>query len=245
MSLSNKFISICLLTVVTTGCSRFSLLEENESVPKAQYDELLARYQDLEKKNKEEKALVAAETPADPNTVSESTKKLISDLAQNPESSEAKNTLLETVDVFDPKSSAGTASTPVAPNLSKAIDTIPLENSSGQSSNLEADISDLKKASALAGQGKFDDAIKSLQIISKKSSNRQIQVRSKFLTAEILNNQGEFDLALQVYEDIINNYAFSGLVIKSLQRAVGCCDKLKLSERKSRYESLLMDFFNS
>lgn len=237
MLLLKNLIILFSIIILSTACSRFSLLEEEETVPKAKYDELLARYQDLEKKSVPEKK---EEAPAQaPVESTESAKKLIADLSQGTETNEAKNTLLETVDVFDPK-----ATTPVTPNISKAIDTLPIE-SSGTATNLESDIAELKKASALAGQGKFDDAIKGLQLISKKSSNRQIQVRSKFLTAEILNNQGEFDLALQVYEDIINNYAFSGLVVKSLQRAVGCCDKLKLAERKARYESLLMDFFNS
>jgi TolA-binding protein len=71
----------------------------------------------------------------------------------------------------------------------------------------------------------------------------QIRVRSKFQIAEILFTQNEFDLASQVFEDIVKNYAFSGLVIDSLKRLVTCSEKLNLNDKAVKYQSMLSDIF--
>ena len=77
----------------------------------------------------------------------------------------------------------------------------------------------------------------------EKSPVKQLMVWSKYLIGEILFKQNEFDLAMQVFEEIINKHAFSGLVIKSLGRLIVCSEKLKLTKKKEQYYSLLHDFF--
>jgi TolA-binding protein len=65
------------------------------------------------------------------------------------------------------------------------------------------------------------------------------------MLGDLLFNQGEYDLALQVYEEVIKKYAFSAYVLKALGKLVACCEKLKLPEKGAKYYSLLHDFFES
>jgi TolA-binding protein len=70
------------------------------------------------------------------------------------------------------------------------------------------------------------------------SSFPQIQVRAKFYIGEVLFKQKEFDLALQVYEEIIKKYAFSGMIVKALERSKACSQELKLDNKFEKYQSL-------
>ena len=72
---------------------------------------------------------------------------------------------------------------------------------------------------------------------------RQIRVHAKFYIGEILFRQQEYDLAMQVFEEILDKDAFSGIVLKTLGRLVTCSKKLKLKKKKDRYYSMLHDFF--
>ena len=60
---------------------------------------------------------------------------------------------------------------------------------------------------------------------------------------EILFSQGEYDLSLQIFEEILERHAFSGLVIKTLGRLIVCSEKLKLVGKQEKYYSILHDFF--
>jgi TolA-binding protein len=209
--------------------------EETQMVPKAQYDALMTKYLELEKKLTPP---AAAATPQAEDLVSEIEKTA----AKDNETIEAKNTLMETVDVFDSKTA-----TVVNPSLPGKL-SLDVESDQTLGSNsgaIENEIADLKKGMGLAGAGKFDQAIKILQSLSKTSSNKQIQVRAKFGTGEVFLAQKEYDLALQVYEDIINHNVYSGLVLNALKRAVTCSEKLNLTDKKTRYESLLKDVFGT
>lgn len=206
-------------------------------VPKAQYDELVKKYEALHSKGVAPTASAVSEkNPAD---------ELMNQLgaAKDPDVVEAKNTLMETVDVFEDK--MGLKGTQVSPVVAgKPMTASEMDNSPPLADKLENDILELKKSMSMASQGKFDHAIRGLQPLTK-SSSKQVQVRAKFGMAEILLAQKEFDLALQAYEDIINNYAFSGLVVNALKKAAGCAEKLNLSEKKAQYESLLKDVFGT
>ena len=48
---------------------------------------------------------------------------------------------------------------------------------------------------------------------------------------------------MQVYEEILQKDAFSGLVLKTLGRLVVCSTKLKLKKKEEQYYSVLHDFF--
>ena len=77
----------------------------------------------------------------------------------------------------------------------------------------------------------------------QKSKHKQIQVRAQFFMGEALFLQGEFDLARQAYEEIIQKNAFSGFVIKTLERLIACAEHLGMKEKKEQYHSILYDFF--
>ena len=107
---------------------------------------------------------------------------------------------------------------------------------------IERQIMAWRKAARLVEQQKYDQALTILRPL-EKSSVKQIHVRTRFLTAEILYAQHEYDLAFQVYEEIIQQDAFSALVLPALGKLVACADKLNLTEKKEQYYSLLHDVF--
>ena len=189
-------------------------------VPRAQYEELLRKYQELNRKMYgKDQNKKPVENMADPKIVMES--------GQGP--------LVETVSVFgedglvNKKKDAGKPEDRFTDDIDKTA--------------LENDISKLRNAENLIYKNQFDGAMKVLYPL-EKSHYRQIKVRSKYLIGELLFRQKEYDLALQVFEEIISNYAFSGIVIKALEKIVNCADKLQLVEKKERYQSMLKDVFN-
>jgi tetratricopeptide (TPR) repeat protein len=72
-----------------------------------------------------------------------------------------------------------------------------------------------------------------------------IKARSKLQMGELLLGKGQFDLALQVFEDIINKNAHSGVVLDALRFAVVCSDKLGIQNKKDQYASMLNDVFET
>lgn len=70
-----------------------------------------------------------------------------------------------------------------------------------------------------------------------------VKVRAKFQIGELLLSRQQYDLALQVFEDIINKQAHSGVVIDALKYAEICADKLGLGPKKEQYHSMLNDVF--
>jgi TolA-binding protein len=77
----------------------------------------------------------------------------------------------------------------------------------------------------------------------ESSPVKQVAVYAKFLIGEMLFKQKEYDLSSQVFESILKQYSFSGLVLKSLGRLIVCFEKLKLPGKKEKYYSILHDFF--
>jgi hypothetical protein len=61
----------------------------------------------------------------------------------------------------------------------------------------------------------------------------------------MLLEKQHFDLALQVFEDIINKSAYSGVVLDALKHAVVCTDKLGIINKKEQYMSMLNDVFET
>lgn len=70
-----------------------------------------------------------------------------------------------------------------------------------------------------------------------------VKVRAKFQIGELLLARQQYDLALQVFEDIITKQANSGVVIDALKYAEVCADKLGLAPKKEQYHSMLNDVF--
>lgn len=146
--------------------------------------------------------------------------------------------LAETVDVFAKQQS------PVMPKAEAKSQTAGLVMSSNDIDPdlVEEHISILRKSQVLISQNRFDEGLREIKKI-ENSPVRQIRVRAKFNLGEILFNQQEFDLALQIYEEIIKQEAFSGIVLKTLGRLIVCTENLKLTQKRDTYFSILNDFF--
>lgn len=86
---------------------------------------------------------------------------------------------------------------------------------------------------------------KAMDIIKELENSPSIIVvaHTRFLLGELLFHQQEYDLAYQVFEEIIEKYAFSGIILKTLEMLVKCCDKLNLLDKKEKYDSMLNDIF--
>ncbi|MBP9673881.1 MAG: tetratricopeptide repeat protein [Bacteriovoracaceae bacterium] len=116
-----------------------------------------------------------------------------------------------------------------------------LEKNNQAKTNLWAeDKQGLENAQIYLEQKRFDKAMSEIKRL-ENSPWQQIRVRAKFLSAESFFEQKEYDLALQAYESILENYGFSGYVVKALEKMVTCSQELNLKEKKERYWSLYKD----
>ena len=59
----------------------------------------------------------------------------------------------------------------------------------------------------------------------------------------MLLEKGQYDLALQIFEDIITKHASSGIVLLALKGAVVASEKLGMMNKKDQYFSMLDDVF--
>ncbi len=145
----------------------------------------------------------------------------------------------ETVSTFDGPTEAQAAespqpeSTPAPTDASRPMppDTV-----------IEQQIALLREIEKQIEQKQFVEALDQIKQL-EGSPARQIAVRAKYLQGEALFHQEEFDLAMQVYEEIITKHAFSGLVLGALKRLIVCSEKLELEEKRKKYHSILHDFF--
>lgn len=99
------------------------------------------------------------------------------------------------------------------------------------------------------GRGFFkqNDHIRALELAKglERSKNRQIQARAGLLKGEVLFKQEQYDLAMQIFEDLIGRYAFSGVVLSALKHLVICTEKLNLTKKNKQYDSMLRDIFEA
>lgn len=162
--------------------------------------------------------------------------------------------LLKKYQELDQKYQALTEAPPQAPGPETAMDVRPppsppppsvhIQDQAIDGEEIDQQIEILRQSRAYIESQQFDLAFQNLKKI-EASRYRQIQVRARFLTGEILYAQKEFDLAMQVFEEILTKDAFSGIVLESLRRLVVCAQELGLKEKQNRYHSLLYDFFES
>jgi TolA-binding protein len=205
---------------------------KQQYVPKEQYDDLMQKYQELMGQKKP--TMIDNDTIKNRN-VSDT---LIQDLDKMtaPNNANDSATVQQTVDVF-----ADQAPTDV---VKQSIDVAPIAPAPRELEYQEAagQVEKYQQALTDVGRGRVDQALKAFQEL-ERSPMLQIRVRSKFQIAEILFAQNEFDLASQVFEDIVKNYAFSGLVLDSLKKLVICSQKLNLNDKAVKYQSMLSDIF--
>lgn len=232
---------LCLTVITLSSCSSSYYLGENgifgnpdadETVPKNQYDELQKKYQALLQEKSPAKPVITEEVPANQN----------------------QQIQIGTVSALDPSDAVSQieehhSKEENQPSLKPRIENAPQIEAYNvktltSSDDVDAQISKLRGVGNLIKENKFDQALSVLKEL-ETSKERQIAVRAKMMLGDLLFNQNEYDLALQVYEEIINQYGFSGFVIKALGKLVVCCEKLNQPEKQAKYYSLLHDFFEA
>lgn len=193
-----------------------------ELVSKSQFDQLTLKYESLLKRNEEleERLKVVASGPSKAIDDSISPENLAATIRETQ--------LADTVDPLAPSTESGVVAT---------------SNSDGlDSDRFNDELSNLRKAQKLLAEAKYDQSLKILKEL-EGTKHKQIRVRAKFYIGELLFRQQEYDLALQVFEEVISKEAYSGLVLKSLGRLIVCAEKLKLADKHERYHTLMQTFF--
>lgn len=226
---------IVVVSMALVGCSSLSERKslfgarsasdpKTELVSKAQYDQLLKKYEELLHKSKKSEPVASSEIAVQGDTPAD----IVENLSQGAPSGE----LTETVDLF--------GAPPKAKSLSrvKKVDI----NAPMTAENVENQIISLRKAWKYVDANQFNKAMGVLKGL-EDSQNGQVRVRAKYLIGEIFYKQGNFDLAMQVFEEVIHTQAFSGVILDTLRRLTICSEKLKLPKKKELYFSMLHDFF--
>lgn len=214
-----------LIFSVLSSCSYFkrrSLFGEDKkdkTVSQEQYDNLLEKYQSLVRETRDQPKVKPAKQK---EMIAAKRQDLLDSLKAAPQGE-----LKGTVNPFK--------------NEQSQMSSLPPQY---ESKLVAQEISDLRKAMLLVGKNKFGEALSMLKSL-EKSQVRPIAVQAKYYIGESLFRQGEWDLAMQVYEGIIHNDAFSGVVLKALGKLIVCSEKLKLSQKRDRYYSMLHDFFEA
>ncbi len=231
----SKEISIIVLILLFSSCSmltgdRKKIGDGNEQISKKDYNDLLMKYNKLKSSNNsnsEEKIEVKAYLETDTNS----------------------NNLIETVDIFENEGKAKKSikekdkmivvSNDLLNNISidKSINVLIDDDAM-----IENQIVNLRKADRLVKSGDYNLAMKHLKEL-ELSTVRQINVRAKFLIGELLYRQNNYDLSMQIFEEIIKQDAFSGIILKALDRLIVCSSKLNLEQKRKQYNSILHDFF--
>ncbi|MEK6625658.1 MAG: hypothetical protein AABY86_11855 [Bdellovibrionota bacterium] len=212
--------SVLLLSSCSWLSKRRSLFSSSDDetktpmVPKAQYDELLQKYEEVLRQARGEQTMA----------------------------SEEAGVRTEKVDLVDDLKKAGAGPALDTTVSVESRDTVPNQEYSKDA--IFDEMKKFEKAKMLLGQKQFDGSLKLLREIEQSRVNT-LKVHAKFYIGELLFMQGEFDLAMQLFEEILQNYAFSGVVYKALGRLIACSEKLKLAQKKDKYFSILHDFFEA
>ncbi len=233
-------LSLCLAALsATSGCSSWiessrKLIDDEEAkqaserqkveskwVKREQYNDLLAKYNNLADKN-EALTQQSMETKPSFDQIDELSKSTAQ--ASKPV---INNSNTETVDVFGDGGLANEVE-----KLSSDVET----------GSISRELKTYKKAMALKDSGRVDDALRIFQFL-EKSNFEQIQVRARMEIGSIYLDKNQYDLSLQVFEKVITSNAFSGKVLDALRGAAESSDGLGLTDKKLRYQSMLKDFF--
>lgn len=223
-------------------------------VPKEQYDELARKYEELLNQSKQLSKEAPAPIAAAPSPVVPPMEAKKGEVQARPEVGAATSidpselvshidkaipdaAGTETVDALKPEAKTEKTVGPAVPT-SMGVKVV------NSTDDIDEQITRLREAADLVRVNKFENALTILKDL-ENSKEKQIVVRAKIMLGDLLFNQGEYDLASQVYEEIIKKYAFSGYVLKALGKLVACSEKLKQPEKQAKYYSLLHDFFEA
>lgn len=221
--------------------------EAEPTVPKAQFDELSRKYQELLSlsKNQMAKTEVGPSAPTQMQETNAQTKPEVGS-ATSLDPSELVNHIdkaipdTASIDSVDALKAEGPIASEKGPPVPTSMGVEHLNNTD----DIDDQIIRLREVQELVKVNKFDGALSILKEL-ENSKEKQIVVRAKLMLGDLLFNQGEFDLASQVYEEIVKKYAFSGYILKALGKLVVCSEKLKQPEKQAKYYSLLHDFFEA
>lgn len=220
--------AIASLFLLTTSCSWYrdaqrSMVAEDEKaarsnrpVPRSQYDQLLVKYEELSKKYE---ALKENPNEGKSSLVDEIQKSKSENFANT-----SGNVETETVNLF-PQNTVTSSEPLSAPK------------------DLEEELALYRKGISLKPTNP-GEATKIFQQI-ESSSSPAVKARAKFQLGELMFAQKQYDLALQVFEEIINKQAQSGVVLDALRFAVICSDKLGIKNKRDQYSSMLNDVFEA
>ena len=144
---------------------------------------------------------------------------------------------------FDTKKTSDLVAQSMAPTIEtakvmsdKARGGVPQLLPSPDKRTVRSEIQYIKKAKALMKQKRYGQSMRMLQEL-ESSRKRPILVRSKSEMAGLLYKQEEYELALQIYEEIFMRHADSSLSVQSLDRALDCAKKLSLSDKIEQYSN--------
>lgn len=214
-------------------------------VPKEQYDELARKYQELLtlSKNQVSPPIIPTTPAAEPDAQAKpelgtSTSLDPSELVNRIDSAIPDTAKIDSVDALNPEVKTNIGSKgPIEPS-SMGVEHV------NNTDDIDDQILKLREVQELVKVNKFENALIILKEL-ESSKEKQIVVRAKMMLGDLLFNQGEYDLASQVYDEVVSKYAFSGSVLKALGKLAACSEKLKQPEKQAKYYSLLHDFFEA
>jgi TolA-binding protein len=111
------------------------------------------------------------------------------------------------------------------------------------SSDIESQLSLYRRGLSLK-ESNVGEATKIFQQLETQGMG-PVRARAKYQVGDLLLAKGQYDLALQVFEDIITKNADSGVVLDALKGAVEASEKLGLGQKKDQYASMINDVFET
>jgi tetratricopeptide (TPR) repeat protein len=255
-----RFSLLTILFVFCTSCSiaqwtKRSLLgetkEENKKskshknyVSMQQYDDLLRKYESLRSETKQAKDT----SISNPGSAlhSASTEQILKELgnADNKKTHKrSDNSLVDTVNVFNDVKPSNRKMPTNKYQRPKSKVSLTIESSDPPSiKENKHQINKFFDAKKTYLDNKMKAALPKFKEL-EFSQNDQIRVRAKFYIGRIHMEQREYDLALQVFEEIMETSAYSSYVLSSLKELIKCSERLNLHKKRERYQSLLRDVF--
>jgi TolA-binding protein len=138
---------------------------------------------------------------------------------------------------FAPSSAVDTETVNLFPQGQPVVAT----TSQASTSELEAQLAQYRRALSLKATNP-GEATKIFQQLENTAAPA-IRARARFQLGELMFARQQFDLALQVFEEIIGKEAHSAVVLDALKYAVVCSEKLGLRNKRDQYASMLQDVF--
>lgn len=111
------------------------------------------------------------------------------------------------------------------------------------SKRVRKDIGLLYQAYSMFNQKKFGDVIIILKEL-EDSQVFQIRAQARFLLGKTMYEQGEYDVAMQIFEEIVLKMRGTVFGLLSLEKLISCTDKVGLMQKKKYFSQLYSRFQN-